>query len=80
MPSNSETAWPIMRLVALPLYEPIVGKGVEEIRIRTQTKRTIMMMTHSVFEDLGFPPNEAENLRIRSDLMISLRKLIRFKI
>ena len=66
-----------MRLVALPLYEPIVGKGVEEIRIRTQTERTIM--THNVFEDLGFPPNEAENLRIRSDLMISLRKLIRFK-
>ncbi|MCY7407618.1 MAG: helix-turn-helix domain-containing protein [Alkalinema sp. CAN_BIN05] len=32
---------------------------------------------HNVFEDLGFPPNEVENLRIRSDLMISLRKLIR---
>ena len=80
MPSNSETAWPIMRLVAFDSWVTIVGKGVEEIRIRTQTKRTIMMMTHSVFEDLGFPPNEAENLRIRSDLMISLRKLIRFKI
>lgn len=34
-------------------------------------------INHNVFEDLGFPPNEAENLRIRSDLMISLRKLIR---
>ncbi len=32
--------------------------------------------TH-VFEELGFLPEEAENLRIRSDLMISLRKLIR---
>ena len=31
----------------------------------------------NVFEDLGFLPEEAENLRIRSDLMISLRKLIR---
>ena len=31
----------------------------------------------NVFEELGFLPEEAENLRIRSDLMISLRKLIR---
>ncbi len=31
----------------------------------------------NVFEELGFFPEEAENLRIRSDLMISLRKLIR---
>ncbi|MCY7406764.1 MAG: helix-turn-helix domain-containing protein [Alkalinema sp. CAN_BIN05] len=37
----------------------------------------MMITNHNVFEDLGFPPNEAENLRIRSDLMISLRKLIR---
>jgi predicted XRE-type DNA-binding protein len=33
--------------------------------------------TTNVFEELGFLPEEAENLRIRSDLMISLRKLIR---
>ena len=39
----------------------------------------MMTTNHNVFEDLGFPPNEAENLRIRSDLMISLRKLIRSK-
>jgi predicted XRE-type DNA-binding protein len=31
----------------------------------------------NIFEELGFLPEEAENLRIRSDLMISLRKLIR---
>ena len=31
----------------------------------------------NVFEELRFLPEEAENLRIRSDLMISLRKLIR---
>ncbi len=31
----------------------------------------------NIFEDLGFSAEESENLRIRSDLMISLRKLIR---
>jgi predicted XRE-type DNA-binding protein len=30
----------------------------------------------NVFEDLGFPPREAEHLRIRSDLMIAIAKLI----
>jgi predicted XRE-type DNA-binding protein len=30
----------------------------------------------NVFQDLAFPPDEAENLRIRSDLMIRLAKLI----
>lgn len=30
----------------------------------------------NVFHDLGFPQDEAENLRIRSDLMIRLAKLI----
>jgi predicted XRE-type DNA-binding protein len=29
-----------------------------------------------VFADLGFPPAEAKNLRIRSELMTALRKLI----
>ena len=33
----------------------------------------------NVFHDLGFPRQEAENLRIRSDLMISLCKLIEAK-
>jgi predicted XRE-type DNA-binding protein len=31
----------------------------------------------SIFEYLGFSVEESENLRVRSDLMISLRKLIR---
>jgi predicted XRE-type DNA-binding protein len=31
----------------------------------------------NIFEDLGFSVEESENLRVRSDLMISLRKLIR---
>jgi predicted XRE-type DNA-binding protein len=31
----------------------------------------------NIFEDLGFSAEESENLIVRSDLMISLRKLIR---
>jgi predicted XRE-type DNA-binding protein len=31
----------------------------------------------NIFEELGFSSEESENLRVRSDLMISLRKLIR---
>lgn len=30
----------------------------------------------NVFQDLGFPAEEAENLRLRADLMIQLTKLI----
>lgn len=30
----------------------------------------------NLYRDLGFPPGEAANLRIRSDLMIHLRELI----
>ena len=32
--------------------------------------------TGNVFEDLGFPSEEAEHLRIRADLMIELGKVI----
>src|SRR5215211_5327563 len=32
--------------------------------------------TGNVFRDLGFSDNEAENLHVRADLMISLGKLI----
>lgn len=32
--------------------------------------------TENVFRDLGFPPDEAEHLRIRSDLLIQLQKAI----
>jgi predicted XRE-type DNA-binding protein len=31
----------------------------------------------NVFRDLGFPCEEAENLKVRADLMIQLSKLIR---
>lgn len=30
----------------------------------------------SVFRDLGFSPEEAEHLKVRSDLMLSLQKVI----
>jgi predicted XRE-type DNA-binding protein len=30
----------------------------------------------NVFADLGFAPEEAENLKVRSDLMIEIRKII----
>ncbi|OGB91991.1 MAG: hypothetical protein A3H39_19260 [candidate division NC10 bacterium RIFCSPLOWO2_02_FULL_66_22] len=30
----------------------------------------------NVFRDLGFPPEEAQHLKIRSDLLIQLQKLI----
>ncbi len=38
--------------------------------------RRITRSTGNVFEDLGFPKEEAENLRIRSDLMIEVTKRI----
>lgn len=33
----------------------------------------------NVFKDLGFPPEEAEHLKVRSDLMIALCKIIKAK-
>jgi len=33
----------------------------------------------NVFQDLGFRPEESENLRVRADLMIELRRLIECK-
>ena len=39
-------------------------------------KRTSQCSSSNVFRDLGFEPEEAENLRVRADLMIELSKLI----
>jgi len=39
----------------------------------------IVRSSGNVFEDLGFDPEEAEHLRIRSALMATLRKLIESK-
>ena len=33
--------------------------------------------TGNVFRDLGFPPDEAEHLRVRSDLLAQIQKAIR---
>ncbi len=37
----------------------------------------LQQSTGNVFRDLGFPREEAENLKIRSELMIQISKLIR---
>lgn len=38
--------------------------------------RTIVQSSENIFEDLGFAPEEAANLKVRSDLMLDLRKYI----
>lgn len=38
--------------------------------------KKVTRSTGNVFEDLGFPPEEAEHLRIRSALMATVRKVI----
>lgn len=40
------------------------------------TKRKITRSSGNVFEDLGFGPDEAAHLRIRSALMATLRQVI----
>ena len=37
----------------------------------------IQQSAGNVFKDLGFPGEEAENLKVRADLMIQISKLIR---
>jgi predicted XRE-type DNA-binding protein len=39
-------------------------------------KTSMHRSSGNVFRDLGFAPGEAENLRLRSELMIALSKLI----
>jgi predicted XRE-type DNA-binding protein len=39
-------------------------------------KLKVTRSTGNVFRDLGFPPEEAAHLKVRSDLMIRLQKLI----
>jgi predicted XRE-type DNA-binding protein len=38
--------------------------------------RTIQRSSGNVFRDVGFPPEEAENLRLRSELMIQVRRIV----
>lgn len=42
----------------------------------TKTRAKIARSSGNVFEDLGFGPEDAEHLRIRSALMATLRKII----
>lgn len=39
-------------------------------------KLKVTRSSGNVFHDLGFPPEEAQHLKIRSDLLIQLQKLI----
>lgn len=39
-------------------------------------KLKVTRSSGNVFRDLGFPPEEAQHLKIRSDLLIQLQKLI----
>ena len=43
------------------------------------SQRKIVRSSGNVFEDVGFAPEEAEHLRIRSALMATLRELIASK-
>ena len=61
----------------------LVGPGVYEIRIHTvhtevggPVPTKIRRSSGNVFRDLGFSREEAENLKMRTDLMIQLSKLI----
>ena len=40
-------------------------------------KLNVTRSTGNVFRDLGFPPDEAEHLRVRSDLLVQLQKAIK---
>src|SRR2546428_12828269 len=39
-------------------------------------KVKVAQLSGNVFRDLGFPPDEAEHLLVRSDLLIKVQKLI----
>ncbi len=36
----------------------------------------IQRSSGNVFRDVGFPPEEAENLRLRSELMVQVRRIL----
>ena len=44
-----------------------------------ETKVDVVLGSDNIFDDLGFEPEEATNLRIRSDLMLDLRSHIQQK-
>jgi predicted XRE-type DNA-binding protein len=44
--------------------------------MKVGSDKTITRSSGNVFADLGFPPAEARNLRMRSEMMVALRKFI----
>ncbi len=40
-------------------------------------KANVELSTGNVFRDLGFAPKEAESLRLRAELMVELKRVIR---
>ena len=56
------------------------GRSSSNVRLLSKEDDTkITRGSGNVFLDLGFLPAEAENLRIRADLLINLRQVIREK-
>lgn len=75
--------WDAATLVqkAKELQKPRESGGQPHLRPSSQRNEKSMTVrtrrsSESVFSDLGFGENEAENLKIRADLMIELSKLI----
>src|SRR5258706_9758674 len=56
-----------------------MGRFSSNAKRHEKEKVEITRSSGNVFLDLGFPPAEAENLRVRADLLIDLRQVIREK-
>jgi hypothetical protein len=53
------------------------SKSAESATARFKSKEPALTRgADGVFEDLGFPPEEAGNLKIRADLLLDLRRYI----
>ncbi len=55
------------------------GRFSSNVKRHEKENVKITRSSGNVFLDLGFPPAEAENLRVRADLLIDLRQVIREK-
>ena len=61
---------------------PLVGNATKRPEARTVKREgergatEVIRGSSNVFEDLGFEPAEAANLRIRADLMLDLRRYV----
>lgn len=75
--------WKPMMTVGAGVYENCPGSQASCRRVATSRPTAggsmttrIQRSSGNVFRDLGFPDDEAENLKIRTDLMVRLSKLI----